>query len=108
MFLTFPVGGEERKGGESSEPGWGVVRGGGEGGGWGAEELEGCLQGGEGANFRGPGCPPISASCSKLAEALRFQDGPSTFCAKSVQKVRLCTLLGALSGIGGNPTFCAD
>ena len=24
------------------------------------------------------------------------------------KEVRLCTLLGALSGIGGNPTFCAD
>ena len=31
-------------------------------------------------------------------------------CAKAcfLQKVRFCTLLGALSGIGGNPTFCID
>ena len=38
---------------------------------------------------------------------LRMQVGGShyEFQHESVQKVRLCTLLGALSGIGGNPTF---
>ena len=29
-------------------------------------------------------------------------------CVKSAQKVRFGALFGALSGIGGNPTFCAD
>ena len=28
--------------------------------------------------------------------------------SQSVQKVQFCALLGAVSGIGGNPTFCAD
>ena len=33
----------------------------------------------------------------------------TAFCAKkSTQKVRFCTLLGALAGIGGDPTFCED
>ena len=47
------------------------------------------------------GFPPIPERAPKSVQN-------RTFCAKSVQKVRYCTLLGALSGIGGNPTFCAD
>ena len=47
------------------------------------------------------GFPPIPERAPKSAQS-------RTFCAKSVQQVRLCTLLGALSGTGGNPTFCAD
>ena len=47
------------------------------------------------------GFPPIPERAPKSVQS-------RTFCAKSVQKVRFCTLLGALSGIGGNPAFCAD
>ena len=50
--------------------------------------------------------PPIPERVSESAKKNR------TFCikryAKSAQKVRFSALSGTLSGIGGNPTFCAD
>ena len=45
--------------------------------------------------------PPIPERAPRSVQNARF-------CAKSVQKVRFCTLLGTLSGIGGNPTYCTD
>ena len=47
------------------------------------------------------GFPPIPERAPKSAQN-------RTFFTLFVQKVRFCTLLGALSGVGGNPTFCAD
>ena len=43
------------------------------------------------------GLPPIHEIAPKVHKS-----------ALSAQRVHFCTLLGALSGIGGNPTFCVD
>ena len=47
------------------------------------------------------GFPPMPARTLENAQK-------RTFLHKKCAKVWLCTLLSALSGIDGNPTFCAD
>ena len=47
------------------------------------------------------GFPPIPERAPKSVQN-------RTFCTPFAQKVRSCILSGALSGIGGNPTFSAD
>ena len=51
-------------------------------------------------HLRKSGVPPIP---ERAPESVQNR----TFCTLFVQKVQFCTLSGALSGIGGNPTFCA-
>ena len=44
----------------------------------------------------------------KECQKVRKRAENHTFFVKSAQKVRFAALFGTLSGIGGNPTFCAD